>query len=265
MVLEACSEALPEAGNCVVSARSPDATASVEWLDATYTQAWIRVVRGEASHERTLRFSEVDPLSERLRAIGFALATLVPERAVAKPKSVGLPEKTAAPPPVPPRDHVALGLVAGGYTGVAGKFFPGAEARVAVPLRRLEITAAGGLTIERSEGPHADSSLVWISGGARTALWSSVQGRAFVRGEAFAERLHVEVYTADVALHGYRWLPGVRAGIDAEIAAFGRAFVAASAGVGVRAGKTDIIAVGNQTAPLGYFRTEASLGLGTRF
>ena len=291
VLLEACGEALPEQGTCAVGASAATVMASVVWLDENTTQARISVRVGEVVRARTLRFSPRDPPDERLRSIGFAIATLVPPaaaRALAAPEaptvaswsassalttplrsppvSVSVPAFVAVPATAAPVvDRVVVGLAAGLWTAAAGKPFPGAEARIGFALGSIEPTLAAGATIEREEGPKIDTALLWSSIGLRLPLWSSSRGRALLRAEALGEQVHVELYTLEGVHHRFRWIPGARFGVDAEIPAFGRAFITTALGTAVRGRDAAPAPMDQPAVSLGRVRAEASAGIGTRF
>lgn len=299
VLLDACSEALPENGACrstadAATTSSPPARGLVRWLNDAHTAAFVHVAIGREVRERTLRFLPADPEVERLRAIGFALGTLVPASAAPETTaaSAASPPAAAPPPPVSPAastaaapvgtdvpmvpaaptgfmaddaSSVLLGLSAGATTGPARKLFPGIEARLAIRIRRVELTIAGGASAERTDGPKLDTSLVWASLGGRLPLWSSPRGRTFLRLEGFTEQLHVEVYTPDRPVHDFRWVPGVQLGADAEIVAIGPVFLTASFSAGARFVEPSFRLKGREAPPLGVLRVQTQLGVGTRF
>jgi hypothetical protein len=305
-LLDACAEALPEAGSCASATDTPPSVVAVahargwvRWLNESHTSAFVHLSMGSGAsaqtHERILRFTLADPEIERLRAIGFALGTLVsPSLAVPPPASSGAtaPAASAAPdarlastagatstaptssPPVPPAPSspapagafpLFLGLSAGVTTGAARKLFPGLEGRVALRLHGLELTLAGGATTERADGPKLDTSLVWASLGARLPLWASPRGRTLLRAEAFSEQLHAEVYGPEHPVHDFRWVPGAQVAADAEIAASGAVFVTAGFGLGVRFVQPAFTVAGREAPELGRLRITTSVGIGTRF
>jgi hypothetical protein len=307
-LLDACSEALPEAGSCATATDgSPSGPAGivaargwVRWLNEAHTSAFVHLAMGGETHERILRFTAADPEVERLRAIGFALGTLVtpsgPAAPTPAPSASAVPFTTSAPsapPPSPPAsappstptappvssgslDKTArpaeptvfplfLGLSTGVTSGAARKLFPGLEGRVAIRIRALEVTIAGGASVERSDGPTLDTSLVWATLGARLPLWSSPRGRTFVRAEGFTEQLHAEVYGPDRPLHDFRWVPGVQIAADAEVATAGPVFLTAAFGLGVRFVQPHFTVAGRQAPDLGLLRITTTVGVGTRF
>lgn len=280
LLLDACSEALPEDGTCTVGAPTATATASVLWLDENTTQARISVRRGDVQMARTLRFLPSDPPDERLRSIGFAIGTLVPATrasiapsaptppAAARDRTPDTPVASALrvpPPSAPHPDRVAVGLAVGLWTGAAGKPFPGTEARIGVALGPIEPTLAGGATVEREEGPKVDTAMLWSSVGLRVPLWSSLHGRVLARVEGLAEQAHAELYTLQGVRHRYLWIPCVRAGFDAEIPASGRAFVTAGVGAALRTRTAVPVPEDQPPVTLGRARVEATVGIGTRF
>lgn len=262
-LLEACSAGLPEGGSCVLGGDEASANATLVWLDEDRLVAEVRVRAGDELRGRTLRFAPSDPEQERCRSIGFAIATLAPLAPGAAARIVPKASVPASPPK--DRDHLALTFSPGGTMGSLGRWLFGAEARAALPVGTIELTAATGATLERSEGPTVDTSLAWVSLGLRRALWSSPRGRAFVRIEGLLEQLHVELYQQSAVRHEYRRIPGGRLAFDGEIPAFGRAFFTPSLGLGVRVGRAEVVADGTKITPLALLRGEVALGVGTRF
>jgi hypothetical protein len=95
---DACTAASPRETRCrlfEVGGPVAEATAiaTVTWLDGDHALALVQVTTpGDRARERRVEFSPQDPERERWKAVGFAVATLVGERADVGP---------GAAPPVP--------------------------------------------------------------------------------------------------------------------------------------------------------------------
>ncbi len=127
-------------------------SAQIVWLDAAHTRARARVHVAETNRwtERTIVFAVVDTATERGRALGFAVTSMLPEEALAANPHRGAKGADGAEPELRTGIRLValgstgLGGTAGGYgASLAGEFFvtPAVAARLgfggrqgAVPL-----------------------------------------------------------------------------------------------------------------------------------
>jgi hypothetical protein len=102
VVVRDMSEAPSDAGVVALEASShADAVAELRWSDRARREALLRVHVAPAGPwvERTVRFASEDADAERGRALGFALASALPEGALEREQK---PESAAPAPPAPP-------------------------------------------------------------------------------------------------------------------------------------------------------------------
>jgi hypothetical protein len=250
-----------------------DAIAVVSWADARRTHAELRVHLAHAPHwvRRDLGFAASDALSEEGRAVGFAVASMIPETAEAPPP----PRMTAPAPPIDatsasrkPYGSLRLAAVAaislggeGGGLGatVDGRYFTGGHfaLRAAASLRlgdvdeadarEREMKLAGGVAWRSGDGSHEHPFAV----GARV--------------DALAVALDVTRTHDGVDHEEGRWLPGAEALVEGSFALSGFASVFVAGGVEGLFGRTDVDVRGQTLSSIAPVSILFEAGLEARF
>jgi len=290
-----------------VAVRSASEAASDETLVATANKehaallvvvAWsekprratLRVVKPAEGRwtDREIRFDSADVATERGRTVGFALASMVPEDALAPPDrpsapapSTTLPAPTgtastppreaAAPPYVPAPNPLALEASAlavaapVGYGGGLGGVFA-----VRVPLGGA-FALRGAMSVRGGEVAPAQATSRVLVGGAGVAWqpWLDARRRwaLGVRFDALVlhhDLGHLSVDDPEVA-HLSRFLPGFDAALEGGYRFADRAAFVAAAGTEVALGTTDVIVREHKVASLEPIRVLAELGLRVSF
>ena len=164
IVLQACNHAISR-GVCVAPAsggdEAPRAVAVARASDRSVLVVRIEVRLGsdqDASIVRELRFARRDPVAERWRSVGLAIATLVGEgeqRALEEGgPAVAAPPEPAAPEPAPAEPGAAEPAPAEPPPAEPGATVPGAtEPRAAEPARAAAATAGTREVAEPPEPP----------------------------------------------------------------------------------------------------------------
>ncbi len=252
-----------------------DAIAVVSWADARRSHAELRVHLAHPPRwvRRDLGFAVSDALSEEGRAVGFAVASMIPEPAEAPAPapivtaSARLPaDATAAPRK--PFGSVRLGAVAaislggeGGGLGasVDGRYFTGehfalraaASLRLgdvdAADARQREMKLAGGVAWRTGDGSHEHPFAV----GARL--------------DAMAVALNVTRTHDGVDHDEGRWLPGAEALIEGSFALSGFASAFVAGGMEGLFGRTDVDVRGRTLANVAPVSILFEAGLEARF
>ena len=238
MLVSACSEGLRSGGQCALAASKNDASpavAVVAWNEDGHLSVRVEVGvrRGERSEwlTRQMTFHASDLESERWRAVGLVIATLVGEVASAPepktaPPSTPIPPVISVVPPVPdslpsfsPRPlHWALdlgfNLARGASDGLAAK---GGSLRAS---RRIGgglwfLTSSLRYEIEPSAAPQLDLTWGWATFGlGATAIVSGVRLLIDARLEPSIGWLHASL-TGDAHASQTRVLFGLREGLAA--------------------------------------------------
>lgn len=291
----ACSQAL--GGRCVVGglhlAEAPDAVAVIA-LDAQVLHAQVEV--GRRHHERRiwlareLTFEPEDAPTERFRAIGLTVATLVgdvQEREEQERKT--REQATADEPPAPPapaapvgvaretavarRERPAGGLLVLASTGVLAG--PGLEEGwirsggfVRSSLRVGTFFLSPTLWFSYALRP-VDSdglSATWLTTSAGVAAageWGRLDLSTRFRLEGALERFAVEQTLAPVD-SGSRWVPGLRAGADVAWPARGLLGAVLGADLWVFQSGTRVVVAGREAARAASRNFTLSLGVELR-
>jgi hypothetical protein len=251
-----------------------DAIAVVSWADARRSHAELRVHLAHPPHwvRRDLGFAASDAVAEEGRAVGFAVASMIPEAT----------EAASPPPPVIERARpvdettrarrpygsvrlaavaaISLGGEGGGLGGtVDGRYFTGEHfaLRAAASLRLGDVDAADA----RQREVKLAGGLAWRSGdGSRAHPFA-----AGARVDALAVALEV-TRTHDGMNHDEgRWLPGAEALLEGSFAPSSFASVFVAGGVECLFGRTDVDVRGQTLATVAPVSLLFEAGLEARF
>lgn len=272
----------------LVSAAAADRTTLigvVSWSDhqRRATLHFVTLPEGRWS-DREIRFDASDAAPERGRTIGFALASMVPDDALAArdhaaaepPRAPVVPLPSVAPPPPDPKEAAAplprsyrMGVDAaalavtglGGYGGGVGAVL-GFRVSLAGPLAgRAALGARVG-----EIGPAQATSRV-LSGGLGAAWQVSLDARGQwgIGARADALVLHHEVshFSADdlSANARSRFVPAFDAALEGTFRFAESAAVVTAAGTEVALGQTKVVVKGREVASLPPARLFAEAGL----
>jgi hypothetical protein len=210
----------PNDTEALATERSENADAVVElsWTDARHEQASVKmhIARDRKWVERSIGFLRLDADAERGRTLGFTIASIVPQAAIATPMpapapasapapvpaSAPAPAPAASPAPIPqnvavpstaaPRpdfalDVLGMGEIADGADWSAG----GGAAAQWFPIRNLSVRLAGGVRAGSIDAAHATTLTLFASGGMAFHPWRTSLAHPF--GASFrAEFLFVD-------------------------------------------------------------------------
>jgi len=251
------------------------AVVALAWSDVEHRRARLRLhaARTDRWIDRAVDFAAGDTPAERGRALGFAMASMLPEG------DPTLPLATSAEPPAPPSPAAPLGasalevsfVAATGLGGPAG----GAGARLGF-ARFVSERAAFGLSLSARRGriDTLDAPEVTASAGAGGAFWPLPPARArrlavAVRVEAL---LVVEAVGRTDASGASAWkghaLPGGELALVGALRLTGPLEAFAAAGLEGTTGTTDVTvlaAQGSGRATIPRARADVDLGLTLRF
>ncbi len=262
----------------IAEAVHADAVAVLTWPEADHHRAHVHVYAAKPSRwvDRDIEFRGVDAAEDRGKALGYAVATMVPLRReepepphAPPPVVLPAPQPIAAPPPpvvVHERRFAVdlVGVASAGIGGSAGGF--GGEASLRWSFARtLAVRLGGGLRIGEVPPANAasyverfDGGFAWhpfITGGARPL---AIGVRAdFVGLLQTVTRPTVD----DTTSRGSRWLAGGDALAEAEWAFVPEAGIVAGAGAEVAASATSVLVDDRSTATIPRVRILGELGL----
>jgi hypothetical protein len=284
----------------------PDAVVELVWDEPDPRRVTVRVhvVRTQWWLERAMTYAATDPVAERGRTLGLAVASILPEIGLdvsapapaSAPASASAPAPASAPVPVSvptlasapvlssdrvdatspaspgPRAHVEVDLVASGATWISGSADTlGVGGSVQwFPLRSLALRIGAS---ERSGRLNvAEATIFNFLGAAGVSLhpWAASPSRpidASIRLDYLFLRQSATHFDADdpsPVTHA-RWLSGVDGYVD--VAWLLSTDVAALAGVGVEdvLAPTYVNVRDRQVATIPSFRLVAELGVRLRF
>lgn len=256
------------------SALAARASAQVEWSDAAQLHARVRLHGARTLRwlERSLDFSPSDTPFERGRALGFTLASMLPESDPAL--RFDAPAAPAPAPPAPP-GKTALGLAAVAATGLGGPAtgYGGAATAETFVGERFSLDAAVAARFGHLDVPAA--SLLVTSLGVGGAWWARPAADAHALGLAVRGRAlllhHAVSHTrsgGEVERKG-QLLPGLELAVEATYG-LGRGLeVCASLGLEAALGTIDVTVVSASqdggTATIPALRGRALTGLRVRF
>jgi hypothetical protein len=220
--------------------------AQIAWLDAAHTRARVRVHVAETDRwtERTMVFAVVDTATERGRALGFAVTSMLPEEALAANPHHRLKRSDDAGPEPELRTAVrlvalgstGLGGTAGGYGGsIAGEFFvtQAIAARLGFAGRQGAVPALNGHDL-------ASYAALGVSFWPRR---SSPDRRLAVGIRVDALVLnHSVTYVNDKAANRQlsKWLPGIDALAEIALSVSSAVDVVTSLGIEAALGSSEI-------------------------
>jgi hypothetical protein len=240
------------------------AVAQVVWLDAARTRASVRVHVAETNRwtERTVVFKDIDTPTERGRALGFAVTSMLPEEAIAaSPYRMTLrPDGSRAGGPSEPA-RTALRLSGIGSAGIGGEARGIGAAGAGEFLLTRAMWLRLGFGLRQGNIPGLTSSGVASAedlafyGGLGVAFWP-------VRPSA-ERRVAVGVRIDGLVLyHGVsrtpqggsatrltKWLPGADALAEVAWNVAGSLEIVASVGVEVALGNTDLQVITGDDEP----------------
>ena len=251
-----------------------DAIAVVSWADAGRSHAELRVhvARPPQWFRRDIGFTVSDAPSEEGRAIGFAVASMIPEAAddATPPPPVAAAPVTgdraaAARRPYGSLRLAALGAISlageGGGVGATldGRYFTGDH---------FAVRAAASLRLGDVDQADARQRELKLAGGV---AWRSADGspeHRFVVGarvDALAVALNVTRTHDGLAADDGRWLPGAEALGEGSFALSSLASVFLAGGVEGLFGRTDVNVSGQTLASVAPVSILFEAGLEARF
>jgi hypothetical protein len=285
---------VPSDDDAIALARELQAGAVIEllWKDPEHRRATLHFhAEPGASRwtDREVGFDATDADAERGRMIGFALASMLPERASAMPAPAPPP---ASPPPTPPPppsrrdpdqresearserppeppgetlrwlgsvDLAAAGSLGGDATALGGAlatrwdFAPALSARLAGGVRAGEVGAAGA------------SSTIWS--GALGLVWRALPAtttRSF--GVALrADALALQYRLSRASSHATLWLPGADLALEASWMFARPLALVAAVGGEVAFGATEVFLFSNQVTTISPVRGLGEAGIRVHF
>ena len=250
-----------------------DAVAVVSWADAAREHAELRVHLSRPPRwvRRDLGFAASDAPAEEGRAVGFAVASMIPEKTEA-PAPLAIvaspaPRETSAPPR-PPSGAVRIAAVGaisfggeGGGVGatVDGRYYTGRHfaLRAAASLRLGDVDAADA----RQRELKLAAGLAWRSGDGSPDQPFTVGARV----DALAVDLDVTRAHDGSAEGESRWLAGAEALAEGSYALSGFASVFVAGGVEALFGRTDVDVQGQTAATVAPVSLLFEVGLEARF
>lgn len=241
------------------AARGGDAVVVVRWLDAARERAVLEVRRGRADWlVRTLDFVPADAPEERGRALGFAVASMLPPAS-----SAPAPTPDAAPIPVPTAPHRAIfDVVFSGSVGLGGEGATAAGGRLGGGVRVLgPVWLRSGVAYR--VGPLGTATA------STTALDVGIAAYAFepgVRPLALGARVDVGALRHAVALpgggpHGDRWVGAVDVMVEGSWSVVRHAALVLAMGPELALGEVHVLVDGVQVATIPTWRLRAEVGL----
>jgi hypothetical protein len=258
------------------SALSARASAQVAWSDAAQLHARVRLhgARTERWLERALDFSASDTPFERGRALGFTLASMLPESDPALRFDAPAPPAPTPEPPAPP-GKTAVGLAAIATTGLGGPAagYGGAATVETFVGQRFSLDAALAVRFGHLDVPAA--SLLVTSLGAGVAWWARPGVDAHALGLALRARALLLHHAVSHTRSGgeverkSQLLPGLELALEATHG-LGRGLeLCASAGLEAALGTIDVTVVSisqeGGTATIPAVRGRGLAGLRFRF
>lgn len=297
--------ALPDAASLGPMARErrSNAVVALRWDAARVRVEIVAHPAGGASVSRTLAFSRVDTPQERGRALGFAIASMLPEQ---RGQPVAEPGKTppeTAPAPVPPapsalsstlsvpprsaergvavaaaassstpwRARLAIDALAMGAVGVSGPA-EGVGGALAVRIPLVEgVALRGALAARAGDVDAANATSLVLSGAAGIAVKKRIAGpggRAFfgARFDLLAQRHALRRSASDEGTSAQaRWLPGAALLLEGELAVAPPLSMIVAAGGEVVLGASDVVVNGVTVAEVPPLRGVAELGVRVSF
>jgi hypothetical protein len=261
------------------------AVVALQWEDAAHTHARLRMHAAERWTERGIEFGEGDPLSERGRTIGFAVASMLPPRDAPPPPNVSTPPVSErppareAPPPAPLRIPQALepsiderawtlaieaDAALGPHTWLLGPRFD-VSRRI---YGRLGLRA--NMAARLGSLPAADASIRWFAFGAGGFMVVFHAARTGVDLQLAADlaATRLDLFRAkaseEIERQG-RWFPTARLLLEAGVP-IGRAFVL-NAAIGSEAalGTTEVVIAGTNVVTVTPWSLLATFGGSARF
>ncbi len=247
------------------------------WKDTEHRRATLHFHAEPASSrwtDREVGFDAKDADAERGRMIGFALASMLPERQESLP-----PPPLLVPPPIPndepeppapaPKGEVlhwfgavdvaASGSLGGDASGIGGAlalrwdFAPKLSLRVAGGLRSGSVTAADADSLIFDAG----AGLVW-----RAVRATSTSGFGVaVRADALAIQYRLSRDTS----HATLWLPGADLALEGSFLFAERMALFAAIGGEVAFGATDVFLHSEQVTTISPLRGIAEAGIRVHF
>jgi hypothetical protein len=282
---------VPSDDDAIALARELHAGAVIEllWKDPEHRRATLHFhAEPGASRwtDREVGFDATDADAERGRMIGFAIASMLPEHAVAAaaPPPPTPPPPAPPPPPEPSRrdaddahgegppeppgevlrwlgalDLAAAGSLGGDATGLGGvlsarwDFAPSFSARVAGGVRGGQVDAAGA------------SSTIWS--GAAGLVWRAVPATT-TRSLGLAVRLDVlamQVRLGRDASHATLWLPGADLAVEGSWMLARPIALFAAVGAEAAFGATDVFLFSRRVTTIPPIRALGEAGIRAHF
>jgi hypothetical protein len=243
----------PSDTEALATERSENADAVVElsWTDAHHEQASVKmhIARDRRWVERSIGFLRLDADAERGRTLGFTIASILPQTAIATPMGSAptgagtstpvsgptgadtvpvplptLPPSTTgtgpaaiprpvAPSTAAPRPDFALDVLGLGEIGGGGDWGAGGGAAAQwFPIRNLSVRLAGGLRAGSIDAAHATTLTLFASGGMAFHPWRTSLAHPF--GASFrAEFLFLDESVTYSGHTEYRRLPRLGGGV----------------------------------------------------
>jgi hypothetical protein len=249
-----------------------DAIALVTWKDSDHIIAQIRLaVRGRSRWwARELVFRPADAPAERGRAIGFALATMIPEvppleTPAAQEAPAPRPEK-AGPIAQGPRGELgALGVMSAGIGATAAGLGLAIDGRWRC-AGSVWLLAAGSWRIGRASEADASSRVIKIDAGVG---WHAVRAGPVELGPRLDAGLVHHHLSRPIVSGGDstdgRWLPVATLALEARWILTPALVLSGGIGVETAFGATRILLDDRQVATIPPVRTIGEVGVGLRF
>jgi hypothetical protein len=247
------------------------AVVKLVWMDTAHEEVRIRLHVARTGHwtERHINFAPADTLTERGRALGFAIASMLPEAA---PELVPDTFGVAAEPEPLSRWGLTLAAALGGGVGGPAAGVGGALALEWFATRALSLRLIGGARDGSLSGQNLSGTDVAIFGGAGAAWWPippDIDHRfgLGVRADLLVlDHILSRDSTSGAEQHS-AMLPGADLLLEASYLFGNSAEVVASAGAEVAFGtvEADVGATGNKAATVPPLRLVGALGVRLRF
>jgi hypothetical protein len=250
------------------------AVVALGWVDDTHLRARLRLhaARTDRWIDRELDFSEADTPAERGRALGFAMASMLPEGDPTLPLAI---TRAEPPPPSPPAPPLGANVVAASFLAATGVDGPAGGLGGRLGYERFVASAASigvSLAGRSSKIAALDATEVTASAGLGGAFWpiAPAADRRFAlaaRGEVLLLYEAIE-HTGPGGASTWkgRALPGGALSLDATFRATRALELFLGGGAEVAAGTVDVVVLapgagGSARVPAARALGEAGLRL----
>lgn len=274
-IADAASEALPPGTRVeVASAETPraDARVMVRWADDAHSRATLHVeMRDGRTTDRDIGFDRADPEAERVRAVGYAIAAMIPEdlrgeeENLSKREAPSPPVTAALTPPTRLRDHVWIDASVQGAIDSGGTASEGGGVAVRVPIGAFALRIGGAARTGELAG---GASTLLVRGDAGMSYAVPITAHVLAGGRGGLVLLRRSAHRDDPASGAssdVRVLFGAEALAEAAWVLTPNAAILAAAGAETAFGTTTVYAGGARVATIPPLRFVGEIGARVAF